>query len=52
MELAGSARQGDLCGGAVVVAREDRWEVLDRWAGVVESAKDRVIGEVLCYRKL
>ena len=28
------------------------WEVLDRWAGVVESAKDRVIGQVPCYRKL
>ena len=28
------------------------WEVLDQWAGVVESAKDRVIGEVPCYRKL
>lgn len=28
------------------------WEVLDRWAEVVESAKDRVIEEVPCYRKL
>ena len=27
-------------------------EVLDRWTGVVEGAKERVVGEGACYRKL
>lgn len=27
-------------------------EVLDRWTGLVEGAKERVVGEGVCYRKL
>ena len=46
------ARQGDMC-------TEAQWswpegtnlEVLEEWAGVVEDAKGRVMGEEACYRK-
>lgn len=28
------------------------WRVLDQWTSVVESAKERVLGDEACYRKL